>query len=269
MGEWTIHRLTGTSPELSYTRTHRHPDGADTLILCHGLTDNGRCWYRVARALEQSFDIVMPDARNHGLSGDGPVNPQTMSEDLKRVLDDTGADTAVVLGHSVGAVAAASFAAHYPDRVTKLILEDPPWRKESTSSGRRDTAQTDAFAAYIDDMKSRDLLDIESIGRAQHPAWDQDDLPDWAVAKQQVRRDAMASLDIGDWKELTGALTCPTLLLFGDQDDRHDGILSRSLAEDIVATQPRVLARHLPGAGHNMRREVFDDYLAAVRIFLT
>ena len=33
------------------------------LVLAHGATDDGLCWTRVARALEDDYDVFMPDAR--------------------------------------------------------------------------------------------------------------------------------------------------------------------------------------------------------------
>ena len=59
--------------EANGIRQHYYRTGGDrrTLILLHGFTDNGLSWARVARALERDYDVVMVDARGHGLS-DGP-----------------------------------------------------------------------------------------------------------------------------------------------------------------------------------------------------
>ena len=50
---------------MHYTRT-----GGDkpTLVLAHGFSDNGMCWLPVAQELSASYDVVLPDARGHGLS---------------------------------------------------------------------------------------------------------------------------------------------------------------------------------------------------------
>ncbi len=39
-------------------------------------------------------------------------------------------------------------------------------------------------------------------------------------------------------------------------------------AEEIVQANPKITVRHIPGAGHNIRREQLDAYLSAVREFL-
>ena len=43
------------------------------MVLLHGLTGSGSCWSPLARALEDEYDIVMPDARGHG-SSSTPLN---------------------------------------------------------------------------------------------------------------------------------------------------------------------------------------------------
>ena len=56
--------------ETDRIKLHYHRTGGDkpALVLAHGLTDNGLCWTRLARALEAEYDLVMVDARGHGLS---------------------------------------------------------------------------------------------------------------------------------------------------------------------------------------------------------
>ena len=51
-------------------RNHYYRTGGDKppLLLVHGFTDNGLCWTRLARVLQRDYDIIMPDARGHGLS---------------------------------------------------------------------------------------------------------------------------------------------------------------------------------------------------------
>jgi N-formylmaleamate deformylase len=54
-------------------RQHFYRTGGEkpSLILLHGFSENGLCWSRVAKAQKDDYDIVMLDARGHGLSS-GP-----------------------------------------------------------------------------------------------------------------------------------------------------------------------------------------------------
>ena len=62
-------------------RQHYYRTGGEKpiLILLHGFSENGLCWSRVAKALENDYDIIMVDIRGHGLSS----GPETgYSQDL-------------------------------------------------------------------------------------------------------------------------------------------------------------------------------------------
>ena len=52
-------------------RLHYYRTGDGTkpaVVLCHGFSDSGLCWTPVARQLEADYDVIMLDARGHGLS---------------------------------------------------------------------------------------------------------------------------------------------------------------------------------------------------------
>ena len=51
-------------------RIHYWRTGGDkpVLLVAHGSSDDGLCWTNLAKELEADYDIIMPDARGHGLS---------------------------------------------------------------------------------------------------------------------------------------------------------------------------------------------------------
>ena len=69
-------------------RIHYYRTGGDKppLVLNHGAMDDGLCWTRVARVLEQDYDVIMLDARGHGLSdsGQGDYRPETRARFMSR-----------------------------------------------------------------------------------------------------------------------------------------------------------------------------------------
>src|SRR5882672_8468662 len=69
MPEWFSGDIVANGLRIHYSRT-----GGDkpALVLSHGATDSGLCWTRVARALEADYDVILPDARGHGLSDAPP-----------------------------------------------------------------------------------------------------------------------------------------------------------------------------------------------------
>jgi pimeloyl-ACP methyl ester carboxylesterase len=96
-----------------------------TVLAVHGVTASHRCWSSLAtRATD--IDIVAPDLRGRGRSNGlpGPAGLRQHADDLARLLDYLALDCAVVLGHSMGALASVVFADLHPDRVERLVLVD-------------------------------------------------------------------------------------------------------------------------------------------------
>ena len=92
------------------------------------------------------FDVVMVDARNHGQSGAGAADIKCLAADLAAVVTGLELGAVSALGHSVGASVVTALAADYPHLVTRLLLEDPPWRQPQSedSSQRKSTNRTKA-----------------------------------------------------------------------------------------------------------------------------
>ena len=67
MSEWSEGFIKANDLNIHYHRTGG--TGKTPLILLHGVMDNGLCWTPVARDLQAQFDVIMPDARGHGLTG--------------------------------------------------------------------------------------------------------------------------------------------------------------------------------------------------------
>lgn len=71
-----------------------------------------------------------PDLRGHGVSDwPGSYTIEQLTSDLAAFLDALGLEQVTLGGHSIGAPPAYLYAARHPDRVTRLVLEDPapPW----------------------------------------------------------------------------------------------------------------------------------------------
>jgi lipase len=104
--------------------TEKGAAGAVVLAI-HGVTASHRNWNAVAEAAPD-LDIVAPDLRGRGLSGDlpGPAGLPQHADDLAALLDHLELDRVVVAGHSMGGLVAVVFADRHPDRVERLVLVD-------------------------------------------------------------------------------------------------------------------------------------------------
>lgn len=109
-----------------------------TPILClHGVLNQGAIWDAVAPALvQQGYRIIAPDLRGHGKSAHvGPEgNYQLLDHlgDMDALMQQLGLASCHVVGHSMGAVIAASLASARPRRTQSLTLVEPVVPGEDT-----------------------------------------------------------------------------------------------------------------------------------------
>ncbi len=240
---------------------HRTGGDGPPVVLAHGLTDNGLCWTRLARALEDRFDLVLLDARGHGESSrvapDASFDP---GEDLAQACDALGLESPIVIGHSVGGRAALDFAGAHPRRVSRLILEDPPLLPQLNAE-----AAEQRRLKFMRDVEALQALSDGAIAdhwRAIHPGWAHEEFPAWRDGKRQVDPSAMPRFAT-PWREALKRITAPTLLLYGDA-----GLVTEDIAAEAHRLNGAVVTVRIPAAGHNIRREKFPDYLSAMSRFL-
>ena len=255
-------------------RIHYYRTGGDKppLVLSHGATDSGLCWTPVAKLLESDYDVIMPDARGHGLS-EAPVagyNSEERAADLAEFIQVLRLEKPAIGGHSMGAQTSFYLAASYPGLVRCAILEDPVFRTETAPPSE---AEREARAAQMrkadEERKAMGREALIAQCRVQHPAWAEDELGPWADSKLQVSVNFVGALRTPErltWREALPRVTCPILLITADPE--KGAIVTPEAAQKAVALQPLVKVVRLPGAGHNIRREQFAGYMQAVRSFL-
>ena len=246
---------------------HLYRTGGDNppLLLAHGITDNGLCWARLAQALAADYDVIMLDARGHGLSEHATSYlPEDHVSDLVAVIGQLGLTKPALLGHSMGALNGAVLAANYPDLLSCLLLEDPPWSQTPQSIVRDE----DTWRKNLAVGRTRTLEDLMATGELENPEWDKSIFPAWAEAKRQVAPEVVSWLDGGrslnGWREVVAKITCPTLLITGDTDVR----VEPETAVEAQALCQSLEHAHIENAGHSIRRDQFKLYLNSVKSFL-
>lgn len=252
---------------------YRTGDGAKpALVLAHGFSDNGLCWLPVARDLEAEFDVIMIDARGHGLServkeGESIDQPA----DLAALMRGLGIDSAVVGGHSMGGGTASEFGARYPEMARALILEDPAWflPKEPEEAQPEEPPQREEseYERFLKIAPSLPVEEIEARCRASDPNWPEVEVHPWALSKKQFDPNFMKVRGPRrDWRETAAEIQCPTLLITSGPEQWS--IVTPEAAQLAVSINPLIQVAHVARAGHSIRRDNFDDYMAAVRAFL-
>ena len=108
-----------------------------------------------------------------------------------------------------------------------------------------------------------------ALADEERPEWPAEERPYWIEAKAQFSVDAFPDPpvpDMGGWRETVRGLRCPTLLVTADVE--RGAIVSPEVAEEASRMNPNVRVVHVPGAGHNIRREQYAAFQSAVRGFL-
>src|SRR4051794_30989721 len=96
------------------------------IVLLHGGGSGRGTWDAFTRELT-GWRVIAPDLRGHGDSARcAQYTPGDHADDVAQLLDELDLDAPVLLGHSLGAFAAATVAQRHPGRVARLVLEDPP-----------------------------------------------------------------------------------------------------------------------------------------------
>lgn len=267
MTQWYADKIAANGIQLYYTRTGGNKP---PLVLAHGFSDDGLCWTPVAEALEADYDVIMVDARGHGRSDapDGGYTATTMATDLAGVITALGIHKPVVMGHSMGGSTTMVLAGLFPDLPGVIIIEDSGATNLMADKSPEALARLQGWHDRMVKLQSKTHAELIEHARTETPTWAEAELEPWANAKLRFSMKALDRRDSVplDWTQILGSITCPALLLYADPE-RGGGVTAERAAE-MQGLVPQLQTVHIPGAGHNIRREQFDAYMAAVRSFL-
>lgn len=104
------------------------PNG-HTVLLFHGKNFSGAYWDSTAKALlNNGYRVIMPDQVGFGKSSKPAMLQYSfamLADNTRKLLDSLQVKEVNVLGHSMGGMLATRFTLMFPERVEKLILENP------------------------------------------------------------------------------------------------------------------------------------------------
>jgi pimeloyl-ACP methyl ester carboxylesterase len=263
MADWLSGYVEVNGVRLHYTRT-----GGDkpSLVMLHGVTDSALTWVKITRELEMDYDVILVDRRGHGLS-DAPEDGYTFTDhaaDLAGLVKALDLQRPIIIGHSGGAATAAYFAAEYPELLSCLILEDPPW---GTGWGTWEEMAA-VMTEYFKNVKSKTREELISNRGKHYPTWSDEDSSNWVVSKLQLSPHVIRSFSQPkpDLEYLFSRITTPVLLITSDLEmeainTEDDVKLLESLWQDGRAVR-------IPGTTHTIHNDRLRAFLSVVVTFL-
>ena len=243
--------------------------GKQPFVLCHGITDNGRCMLRLGEYLADRFDVILVDARGHGLSDKPAAGNYTAdhhADDVYGLLQGLGFDKPILYGHSMGARTVTRVAAKYPDVPRAVILEDPVFIIPPTPEEMVGHDQwVGQFAAEIERWKTLSEAErLEMAEKAGHRDWTDAEKLEWARSRIQVSPEVIVMGNtMGTIPQDFPLVTCPVLILKADAD-----AATQKKQGAAAATIPHGKIVHIKDAGHNLRRENWADLTRYLDEFL-
>lgn len=199
-----------------------------TILLLHGKNFFGDYWRDTAIALTTAgYRVIVPDQIGFGRSSKPDLNYsfEMLADNTAKLLDTLKVGKVIVVGHSMGGMLAVKFARRFPNRVEKLVLENPIGLEDYG----RATGKIPLERLYQSELNDTDPFKILDFYKRYFVTWK----PEWAsLAEPRMRvtrsgeypRWAKASADtykmileqsiVGDLPHLR----VPTLLIIGQGD---------------------------------------------------
>ncbi len=167
---------------LASWRRQAEDGGSRFLLLVHGGASNHTRWSEFVdtTSLTRQWTMLCPDMRGNGASMTrGRQDLELWCADLRDLLAAEGAESAVLVGHSLGANIALRFADLYPDRTMGLVLIDPLFRNALKGRQLRiyrlrwllwalagGVRALNALGLYRRQIEDRDLRELDAETRA-------------------------------------------------------------------------------------------------------
>lgn len=256
------------------------PEASDrpAIVILHGLFGSSRNWTSVARELAKYTDVYCLDQRNHGDSPHADSHTLLdLREDLKRWLDKQRFERKpIVLGHSMGGMAAMAFALEYPDELESLVVVDiapreyPPHHSKEFAALSLDVSQCSTrsevdglMKAIVSDPTVRQFLQMNLVrAPASQPgyAW-KINVPALKNATHTNGLENAGTLGAGDSPR---TYTGPALFIRGGESDY---VRDEDFAK-IEALFPAARIETVAGHGHWLHYSAMPEFLKILAGFL-
>lgn len=245
------------------------------IVFIHGALVNSALWEPQVEQLCDEYTTITYDVRGHGHTGGsvrGVYSIELFADDLAALLSALDIERPVLCGLSMGGCIAQVYASRHPERVGGLVLADTftaarlHWRDRLQRLQMKSTllpARVFGFerveralvwlSERISEDSSGEYANVREL-RANSPT-----IPTREFGKivRALTAFSRSTVDLG-------AITVPTLVLYGEDDV---GFIERH-SEQLASTIPNATLREIPNAGHTANTDAPAVFTEAVRDLL-
>ena len=278
-----IQRIRANDLEFAYLSYGEGP-----LVLCmHGFPDSAYTWDHLApRLADEGYRVVAPFMRGYAPSqipADHDYSALKLGEDIQALIQALGAESAVVIGHDWGALAAYTAAHLKPGAISKLVTLAIP-HPRSLKPSVKGVWKARHFLQYQLKGPARRSLQknlgqgVDDIYRRWSPGW-QFDPAETVYIRESFRQRARLDAALGYYwsfgknvrnkaiqKIVNRKTEVPTLCLIGS----NDGALAFGGLEGSESCYMNSYEyKLLPGVGHFLHREDPDAVYREISAYLS
>ena len=243
------------------------------MLLIHGLSSIAGTWWRIGPALAaRGWDVTAVDQAGHG---GRPVRVAVDAAGLAAAVLEVHPEAPdVLIGHSLGTVAAIGLLEREPGWAGTVILEEPPSRlAPELCLSMAESITADAAAVREDRAGLTERI------RGEQPRWADEDVY-WAVEgiaemdpvpfARRLRELAEEDDQVGTPARILAADPTPYVIAASSERPLLDGgsALSRADRAELARRLPAGQLVELDG-GHCLHRDAPAEWLAAVAAMLS
>jgi pimeloyl-ACP methyl ester carboxylesterase len=238
------------------------PPNGRTVMLFHGMNFGGFYFAGPIEVLrQQGFRVVVPDQVGFGRSSKPviPYNFHDMALNSRRLLESLGISRVTIIGHSMGGMLSARFAASFPDITERAVIYDPigltdpryerPWRSaddayKATMAQTNDQRWQGFYANIRRYFPSPGAWkpEYEQYVRILYAPTLSGDWPRLAMVRSIYQQMLYLDPVVHDWEKIK----VKTLVIGGEKDGQDFPRLARHIADTIPGAQLVII----PNAGH-------------------
>lgn len=264
--------------ETNNIRLHCVTQGeGELVILLHGFPEFWYAWRHQIPALAKHFKVVVPDLRGYNDS-DKPetgYDLDTLSADIRGVIERLGYTRAHIVGHDWGGTIAWHFAHRFPNLLDRLAILNAPHPQQfvqelvsNVDQLRRSwyllAFQVPALPEWLIRQNLRDLVKNFLQGQAiRKGAFSTKDTEIYQAALEKpgvlsavlnhYRQLLSPQIWWNHWQQSPSPITVPTLVLWGEEDLLFSHKLTEKMDRLVSAPLKLKLLRH---CGHWAQQEV-------------